>query len=134
MARAEAAPARLGDLAAAVLQPEPYALASRYYRRVLGECQRLAAEKGIDLQVVLLDVGAGVGPDGRRAYERLQGFLQETSSEMGFSFATTAGIFDGCGDCFLPHDGHFSPQGHARLARFLDARLPPPSAASFPTR
>lgn len=120
MARAEAAPAGEDDLAAAVLKPERFALASRYYRRVLGECQRLAAEKGIDLRVVLLDVGAGVGPDGRRAYELLRGFLQKTSAETGFSFATTAGIFDGCDDCFLPHDGHFSPQGHARLARFLD--------------
>lgn len=120
MARAEAAPAGEDGLAAAVLQPERFALASRYYRRVLGECQRLATEKGADLEVVLLDVGAGVGPDGRRAYERLHGFLQETSHEEGFAFTTTAGVFEGCEDCFLPHDGHFSPQGHARLARFLD--------------
>ncbi|HEV2852117.1 MAG TPA: hypothetical protein VHC97_04865 [Thermoanaerobaculia bacterium] len=123
MARAEAAPAGEDDLAAAVLRPEPFALASRYYRRVLGECQRLAAGKGAVLQVVLLDAGAGPGSDGQRAYERLRLFLEKTSGEAGFSFTTTAGVFAGCGDCFLPHDGHFSPQGHARLARFLDARL-----------
>ncbi len=123
MARAEAAPAGEDDLATAVLQPERFALASRYYRRVLGECQRLAAEKGIGFRVVLLDVGAGVGSDGRRAYERLRDFFQETGREVGFSFTTTAGVFDGCGDCFLPHDGHLSPQGHARLARFLDVKL-----------
>lgn len=123
MAQAEAAPAGEDDLAAAVLQPERFALASRYYRRVLAECQRLAAEKDADLKVVLLDVGAGVGSDGRRAYERLRLFLGETSREGGFSFTTTAGVFEGCGDCFLPNDGHFSPQGHARLARFLDAKI-----------
>ena len=121
MARAEAAGE--DDLAAAVLQPERFALASRYYRRVLGECQRLAAEKGIDLRVVLLDVGAGAGSDGQRAYERLRLFLGETSGEVGFSFTTTAGVFAGCGDCFLPHDGHLSPQGHDRLARFLNTEL-----------
>lgn len=123
MARAEAAPAGEDDLPAAVLRPERFALASRYYRRVLEECQRLAAEKGIDLRVVLLDVGAGAGSDGQRAYERLRLFLRKTSSEVGFSFTTTAGVFAGCGDCFLPHDGHLSPQGHDRLARFLDAEL-----------
>lgn len=124
MARAEAAPKGEDDLAAAVLRPERFALASRYYRRILRECQRLTAEKGIDLRVVLLDVGAGAGSDGQRAYERLRLFLGETSREVGFSFTTTAGAFDGCGDCFLPHDGHLSPQGHDRLARFLDAELP----------
>ncbi len=123
MARAEAAPAGKDDLAAAVLQPERFALASRYYRRILGECQRLATEKGIDLRVVLLDVGAGAGSDGQRAYERLRLFLGKTSGEVGFSFTTTAGVFAGCGDCFLPHDGHLSPQGHDRLARFLNAEL-----------
>lgn len=123
MARAEAAPTGEDDLAAAVLKPDQFALASRYYRHVLGECQRLAAEKGIDLRVVLLDVGAGAGSDGRRAYERLRLFLGKTSREVGFSFTTTAGVFAGCGDCFLPHDGHLSPQGHDRLARFLDSKL-----------
>ena len=123
MARAEAAGP--DDLAAAVLQPEPFALAGRYYRRVLGECQRLAAEteKGADLRVVLLDVGPVTGPDGRRAYERLARFLAEASREAGFSYSTTAGVFAGCGDCFLPGDGHLSPRGHARLASFLDAVL-----------
>lgn len=120
MARAEAAPAGLGGLAAAVLQPEPFALASHYYRRVLAECQRIASGEKAELKVVLLNVGAAVGPDGRRANERLRGFLQEASTEIGFSFATTAGIFEGCGECFLPHDGHFSPEGHLRLARFLE--------------
>lgn len=123
MAQAEAAPAGEDDLTAAVLQPERFALASRYYRRVLAECQRLAAEKGIDLRVVLLDVGASAGSDGQRAYERLKLFLQQTSDEVGFSFTTTAGAFEGCGDCFLPHDGHLSPQGHDRLARFVDAQI-----------
>lgn len=123
MARAEAAPAGPEDLAAAVLEPEPFALASRYYRRVLEECQRLAAEKGADLRVVLLDVGAAAGPDGRRAYGRLAPFLAEAGREAGFSCSTTAGLFEGCGDCFLPGDGHLSPRGHARLAGFLDAVL-----------
>lgn len=123
MARAEAAPGGLDDLAAAVLEPEPFALASRYYRRVLSECQRIVSGDQANLKVVLLDVGAAVGPDGQRANERLRAFLQQTSAKTGFSFATTAGVFDGCGECFLPQDGHFSPQGHARLARFLDAEL-----------
>lgn len=123
MARAEAAPAGLGDLAAAVLQPEPYALASRYYSRVLAECQKLAKEKGADLRIVLLDVGPVAGPEGQRAYERLGHFLADASRELGFSYTSTTGIFEGCGDCFLPDDGHFSPQGHARLARFLDAAI-----------
>lgn len=123
MARAEAAPAGPGDLAAAVLQPELYALASGYYSRVLAECQKLAKEKGAGLRVVLLDVGPVAGPDGQRAYARLDHFLAGASREIGFPYASTTGIFEGCGDCFLPNDGHFSPQGHVRLARFLDSAL-----------
>jgi hypothetical protein len=121
IARAEAAPLAAGDLAAAVLRPEPFATASRYYRRVLGETRRLAAVQGADFRVVLLDVGADSG--GRLAYERLGRFLAEAGREAGFSYSSTAGLFDGCGDCFLPNDGHLSPRGHALLAGFLNARL-----------
>jgi hypothetical protein len=126
--RAEAAPAGPGDLAAAVLEPELFARASRYYRRALAACVRLAAGQGADLHVVLLDVGAVAGPEGRRAYARLESFLFVASRESGFRWATTAGVFEECDDCFLAHDGHFSPRGHARLARFLATNVLTPAA------
>ena len=123
IARAEAAPARPGDPAAAILEPEPFRKAGGYYRRMLAETRRLAAAAGADFRIVLLDVGPVVGPDGQRAYERLEVFLSQTSGDLGIPFATTEGVFTGCGDCFLAHDGHLSPQGHARLARFLEAAV-----------
>jgi hypothetical protein len=123
IAQAEAAPEAPGDLAAAVLGPEPFQKAGGYYGGVLAETQRLLAAAGVDFWVVLLDVGPVAGPDGQRAYERLEVFLSQASRDLGFSFATTEGVFTDCGDCFLAHDGHFSPQGHARLARFLESTV-----------
>lgn len=123
IARAQAAPAAPGDLAAAVLEPEPFRKAGGYYRRVLAETRRLLAAAGVDLQVVLLDVGPVAGPDGQRAYERLEALLSQAGRDLGFSFATTEGVFTDCGGCFLAGDGHFSPQGHARLARFLESAV-----------
>lgn len=123
IAQAEAAPAPPGDLAEAVLEPESFRKAGGYYRRVLAETRRRLAAAGVDLRVVLLDVGPVAGPEGQRAYERLEAFLSQAGRDLGFSFATTRGVFTDCADCFLPHDGHFSPQGHARLARFLESTV-----------
>ena len=117
--RAEAAD---DPLAAAVLEEDSFGKASRYYRRALADLRR---RTDADLQVVLLDVGPVVGPAGERATERLEGLLLEAGRETGFSFLTTRDVFTGCGDCFLPGDGHLSPQGHARLARFLAPRIRP---------
>ena len=121
--RAEAAAA--DPLAAAVLEEEPFRKASGYYRRALADLHRRTTSAGASLQVVLLDAGAVAGPAGVRANERIETMLLRASRETGFSFVTTRDLFSDCGDCFLPGDGHLSPQGHARLARFLAPRLRP---------
>jgi hypothetical protein len=121
ISRAEAAAP--DPLAAAVLEEEPFRKASRYYRRALADLHRRTTAAGTGLQVVLLDPGPVVGPAGERANERMETLLLQASRETGFAFATTRDVFKGCGDCFLPGDGHLSPRGHARLARFLATRL-----------
>lgn len=120
--RAEAAD---DPLAAAVLEEDSFGRASRYYRRALADLHRRTAAAGADLRVVLLDVGPVVGPAGERATERLEKLLLEAGRETGFSFLTTRDVFTGCGGCFLPGDGHLSPRGHGRLARFLAPRTRP---------
>ena len=121
ISRAEAAAP--DPLAAAVLEEEPFRKASRYYRQALADLQRRTTVAGTSLQVVLLDPGPVVGPAGERANERLETLLLQASRETGFAFVTTRDVFKGCGDCFLPEDGHLSARGHARLARFLATRL-----------
>lgn len=124
--RAEAAAP--DPLAAVVLEEDPFHKASRYYRRALADLHRRTTAAGAGLQVVLLDAGPVVGPAGERANERMEMLLLQASRETGFSFVTTRDVFTGCGDCLLPRDGHLSPQGHARLARFLAPRLRPRKA------
>jgi hypothetical protein len=68
----------------------------------------------------------GVGNDPalyREQQNRAVGLLRELERRFGTPAWDTRELFAGCTDCFLPRDGHFSTEGHRRLARFVAERV-----------
>jgi hypothetical protein len=112
-----------------------------YYRRLLGDLGVRLREMGVELEVVFLYLdGFAPGPQAREAQDRLDRGLDGLCAELGIPYRVTHGVFTGCRECFLPGDGHFTAEGHRRLAAFLasgppDAELRAPSggAAAGPT-
>lgn len=126
---AEAAGTPEHPIADPLLEPEPFELVSGYYRRVLGDLDRRCDAVGAELVLVELAIPHKKA-DLRQGQERLGGFLVELGAELGLEVWSTSGLFDGCRDCFLPHDGHLTEVGHERLAGFLAERLQPESSGA----
>jgi hypothetical protein len=59
----------------------------------------------------------------RDEQDRAVSLLRELERRFGTPAWDTRGLFDGCSACFLPGDGHFSEEGHRRLARFVAERV-----------
>jgi hypothetical protein len=107
----------------AILDPETFEQTSNYYRKLLRDLDNKLARRGIDLQVVHLNLASQFAGRGDRARLRLDGFLHRVTAQLGIPFATTEKTFADCEECFLPEDGHLSAVGHQRLASFVDAML-----------
>ena len=89
-----------------------------YSTRILGDLAQRCRARGIDLSVVYL--GAGADP---KTYEAAQAIavdlVRDAIVRSGSPFFDSRELFSGCGECFLPRDGHFTALGHRRLARFV---------------
>ena len=117
---------------AAILDDERFFPVADYYRRVLGDLATRAHAQDVEFSVVLLDIGDRVNhfavPHMIPAQDRLFAMLSEIGTENDFLVRSTRDLYLGCSDCFLPNDGHLTPEGHRRLAAFVDRELPRPAA------
>ncbi len=97
-------------------------LASRYNRTLLVDLQQRLAAQGARLLVVHLVIDSpDFNFDGSQ--RQIGRVLRAICREENLDCASTRGIFEHCSGCFLPNDGHFTAEGHRRLAQFLDPLL-----------
>lgn len=91
-----------------------------YYDRVLDDLVPRLRDRGARLHLVYL----GADP---RLWEEPQNrafaLLEQLASRKKIPAWDTRGLFADCESCFLPRDGHFTAEGHRRLARFLAGRV-----------
>ncbi len=98
--------------------PDRRARLGTYYTRIFGDLAQRCRSRGIDLSVVYL--GGGSDPQSYQpAQELAVDLVRGAAGESGTPFFDSRGTFYGCDECFLPRDGHFTPVGHRRLARFV---------------
>ena len=98
--------------------PDRRARLGTYYTRILGDLAPRCRSRGIELSVVYL--GAGSDPQSYQpAQELAVDLVRAAAVEGGSPFFDSREAFSGCDECFLPRDGHFTPVGHRRLARFV---------------
>lgn len=103
---------------APLLDPDRRARLGTYYTRILGDLAERCRSRGIELSVVYL--GAGSDPQSYQpAQELAVDLVRAAAVESGSPFFDSREAFSGCDECFLPRDGHFTPVGHRRLARFV---------------
>lgn len=134
VARAEAAPPRPKPdpfpYVTALLDWEVVRLVGGYYDRVLTDLQRRCRQRDVRLVVGLLDLRFQRGSDWRRGHQRVDRVLDELCRRESIPYFTTRGLFNDCPECFLPHDGHLTAEGHRRLAAFLHHRVLEPPAGT----
>ena len=106
-------------------------LTASYAQQILADLRTRLEAQGTDLLVVHLFIDPRmVGfHDTQRAMNRA---LRAICQEEGLRCTATHELFKGCPECFLTRDGHFSPEGHRRLAHFVDAALDPSGAVLIP--
>lgn len=101
---------------------EQRAIFTTYYRRLLTDLALRARDAGARLHLVYLSAGAE-----RRHWndeqERAIALLADAAAEAGLPLFDTREDFAGCESCFLPADGHYSPEGHRELAELLATRV-----------
>lgn len=102
-----------------LLDPASFSRVAGYYEAILADLDRRLEASGAKLTVVHLDFDSALGSRWRDAATRLSRFLDNACRRLGIDRSSTAGLFTGCADCFLPGDGHLSPAGHRRLAAWL---------------
>ena len=114
-------PGQPAEYIKAILDGESFALISTYYRRILTDLNSRLAKQGGRLKVVLLDVGkASPSLKAEEGQAKMDGALSALCDELNIPYFRTNTLFRGCEPCFLKGDGHFSREGHYRLAKFLN--------------
>lgn len=107
-----------------ILDEETFSLIDGYYRRILKDLNSRLKSKGAQLKIVLLDVGkASPSLKAEEGQAKLDSFLSALCQKLEIPYFRTDTLFRGCGQCFLKGDGHFSREGHYRLAGFLDTQV-----------
>jgi len=86
------------------------------FRELLTDLSKRCRTRGVEMEIVFLYLG-----DHKNQFAELQEpideFLTHLTSELEIPYTNTRGLFQT--EDFLPTDGHFSLQGHRRLAEFL---------------
>jgi hypothetical protein len=113
------------EMMAPIFEDARYEPIARYYRLVLADLARRTREQGAELVVVLLELPDAVVANATAAQQRLLALLDEIGAQEQFRVLGTGAILRDCADCELPNDGHLAPEGHRRLAEFIDAQIPP---------
>lgn len=103
-----------------------------YYDAVLADLARRTAAVGAGLSVVFIDNPQLHGYWEDRAQRRVDRRLRRLCRAHGIRYRTLRPVLLGCDACFLPVDGHFSPEGHRRVADFLAAELLTPADLDRP--
>lgn len=106
------------DFAAAVSDPNRFAPLRHYYEVVITDLAARLDERGIALHLVYLSSGSDPH-DRDHAQTTTVALLGDLGTRVGASSFDTRPLFAGCTSCFLPGDGHYTAQGHRRLADFL---------------
>jgi hypothetical protein len=96
---------------------------ARYYDLVIADLTRRAREAGADLVLLDLDIGDQPIPGALPAQDRIRALLDSIGTQQSIRVLGTRALFEGCGACFLPHDGHLTREGHRRLAAFVAGAL-----------
>lgn len=113
---AEAEP--LPEFLAPLDSDERFAAIAGYYERILDDLVPRLRARGAKLHLVYLGAGAD-----RRQWEQQQdraySLLERLAGKQNVPVWDTRGLFAGGSSCFLRGDGHFTAEGHRRLARFL---------------
>lgn len=97
-------------------------LLERYYRRLLGDLAERLDARGARLRLVYLSAGAWRATWAAEQETAVE-LVRRAAPEAALPLFDTRALFAGCDACFLPHDGHYSAEGHRRLARFLAAEV-----------
>jgi hypothetical protein len=97
----------------------------RYYERVIADLAQRARESGAQLVLLDLDIGEQLVSGALPAQGRIRAQLDAIGARASLRVLGTRELFQGCDACFLPHDGHFTREGHRRLAEFLAGALAP---------
>jgi hypothetical protein len=127
-----AAPPADGDVPAflrAIVDDARFATLARYNEILIGDLAQRARAKDAELVLLLLDVGDRVVAGSIAPQDRLLALLESIGREHSLRVLTTRELLEGCQGCFLPLDGHLSPEGHRRLADFLANALREPNPA-----
>lgn len=99
-------------------------LLESYYRRILGDLAVRLAERGIRLRLVYLSAGAWRS-DWSAEQETALALVRRAAPEAALPLFDTRELFAGCESCFLPGDGHYTAEGHRRLALYLASEVLP---------
>jgi hypothetical protein len=103
---------------APLLDPERLVRIARYYDLVLGDLAERSRAVGADLLLVYLDL-----PLDETAKSRAREMLERVTTRHGIRFLDTGDLFLHCEGCLLANDGHFTEEGHRRLAAFVHGAL-----------
>jgi lysophospholipase L1-like esterase len=123
---AQPAPGEPPAFLRAITEEALWAPGARYYERVIGDLAPRARERGAELVLLQLDVGDRVVAGALPAQDRVRALLEAIGVAHSLRVLTTRSLFERCDECFLPNDGHLSPEGHRRLAEFLASALREP--------
>lgn len=109
-----------GRVEVPILDPARFAPIARYYRQVLAAMESRCQQNETRLILVHLFVPSGErGELHLQAQRKLRRLLARVAAENDIEFFDTEDLFKTSRSNFLPGDGHFSADGHRRLARFI---------------
>lgn len=106
--------------ARAVLDEATFAPLLEYYRVVLEDLNRRLGERGIRFSVVYIEHAQSTAGLARQAQNTAGPQLYEICRNAGIPYFSLRPALRRCHKCFLRGDGHWTPEGHRRVAAFLD--------------
>jgi hypothetical protein len=106
--------------ARAVLDDATFAPLLEYYRVVLEDLNRRLGERGIRFSVAYIEHGQSFAGLARQAQNTAGPRLYEICRDAGIRYYSLRPALGHCNRCFLPGDGHWTPEGHRRVAALLD--------------
>jgi hypothetical protein len=106
-----------------ILDWERFAPLIDAHEALLADLSRRAAARGSRLSVVFLEHPQVTSRWMHLAQRRIHHQLRRRCAAHGIPYRTLLPVLQGCDACFLPGDGHLSPEGHRRVAAFLAAEV-----------
>jgi len=106
--------------ARAVLDEATFAPLLEYYRVVLEDLNHRLGERGIRFSVAYIEHSKPIAGLARQAQNTAGPHLYEICRNAGIPYLSLRPALGRCHKCFLPGDGHWAPEGHRRVAAFLD--------------